>query len=293
MLLPTTQEDNMKRLQSVGLGLVIVAAVVLLVAVPPAAAAAPPFVFEDRNNNGVFDGSDVDITQRLLEDTWFTTTESVVVTGGPLRAIDPHWAQTDDSGGVFIHAGKNITVLSSILAPYHTSAVALFALDTIRIGSNVTLDAKDYVMVGAHKNVVIGDKVRIQSKAGSDNMTLISVVSEVGDIHIGSGFMMTTRFASRIMATNGTVVLGPGSQITSTKDSTTLIAGTNLTVDAAKIKASTGADFVAGTGSLSMRSGSVSVADGPIYIHAYHGSADLRGTKFHPTPDTTALSVIW
>jgi len=228
----------------------------------------------------------------LLYQGIFHTDESVVITGGPLKVPDPKFRQAAAGGGIYIRAGKNITVMSSILAPYHTSAVALFA-DTIRIGSNVTLDAKDYVMVEATHGLVIGDKVRIQSKAGSDNMTLISVVSELGDIHIGSGFMMTTRFASRIMATNGTVDLGPGSQITSTKDTITLIAGTDLTVDAAKIKAATGADFVAGTGSLSLRSGSVSAANGPIYIHAYHGSADLRGTKFKPTPDTTALSVIW
>lgn len=280
----------MKRVP-IGLGLAI-AGVLLLAAVHPAAAAPPAFVFEDRNNNGVFDGSDVDITDRLLEETWFETSESVVVTGGPFRARDPHWAQTRDSGGIYIRAGRKITVMSSLLAPYHTSSVALWA-DTITIGSKVTLDADDYVIVEATNGIVIGDKVKIQSKAGSDNMTLISVVSEEGDIHIGSGFVMTTRFANRIVATNGEVELGPGSQITSTKDSITLIAGTDLTLDAAKVRAAIGADFVAGTGSLSMRSGSVSVKGGAVYIHAYVGSADLRGTKFNPTPDITALSVIW
>lgn len=51
-----------------------------------AVASGAGMAFEDRNNNGVFDAGDRDITAEIIESSVFVTTESVVFVGKTLQS---------------------------------------------------------------------------------------------------------------------------------------------------------------------------------------------------------------
>src|SRR5262245_57661758 len=71
------------------MALVAIAFVVRPADIAVAGLAAPPLAFEDRNNSGVFDGPDVDITRVLISEGAFHTDQGVVIRGGPLKLTDP------------------------------------------------------------------------------------------------------------------------------------------------------------------------------------------------------------
>ena len=98
----------------------------------------------------------------------FQTSQSVVIMGGPLKILDPHFKQTGQAGGAYIRAGKSITVLSSILCPFYSGTVMLSADGSIHVGDLVTLQGRDYVDVSAGNEIVIGDGVKMLSSAGAN-----------------------------------------------------------------------------------------------------------------------------
>ena len=256
-----------------------------------AAAVAPPFAFEDRNDNGVFDGSDVDITQLLLTERMFHTAHSVVVTGGPMKIPDPQFKRTGSAGGAYIRAGKNITVLTSILAPFYAGTIVLWADDSVRVGNAVTLQGRDYVDVYAGNDVTIGSNVKLLSSGGSANHGAAMVYSG-GSVSAGANLQMTTLTEATIYSVGGDVALGTGSRFTSTRSSVSLAAATGLVADGMRLRGAR-ASLTTMDGPISARSGNISVPrSGVIQITAYRGTVDLRGTTFSVTPQVTGTAIL-
>lgn|SRR5262245_7398939 len=269
----------------------------MMVPVAPGAA-EPPFVFEDRNNNGIFDGSDVEITQLLYDQLAFETKESVVFTGGPFKARDTHSKTTFQSGGVWITAGKNITITSNLLASFYDGIVQLDAGDSVVVGSGVLISAKNRIHVEAAKRIELGDRVTIISTAGSLNEGAVHLRSS-GSFHAGSKLTVRTRTVGEISAAGGDLSLGPGSRVTSPQGEVSVIARTDLTAPSARLTARDGVDVfsLGGKGPIDLRNGKLSCSlspanGGSIIVYAPKGTVDVTGAVFNFAPQIEAQDLI-
>jgi hypothetical protein len=255
------------------------------------AALAPPFAFEDRNDNEVFDGSDVDITQLLLEEYMFFTPHSVVIRGGSMKIASTNFKETGLSPGAFIYSGKNITVLSSILAPVYAGTVVLWADGSVRVGDTVTLQGRNMVAIYAGNELVIGNNVKILSSGGSANHGTATIDAD-GNVVVGSNFQMTTLTEATINSEDGGIDLGPGSKLTSSRGGVSVSAVTAIGADTAQLKGLWVSIF-SPRGPISARSSRTVVAKGGfIEITTYTGTVDVREATFSVTPQIAGVTIL-
>jgi hypothetical protein len=261
---------------------------------------APALAFEDANDNGVFDGSDRDITERLRAEWVFATEHSVVITEGVLAIPDPKFKQTGAVGGVHITAGRDITVDGSILAPFYAGDVYLSADRDVSIGDAVTLNGRNSVNVYADRDIAIGDNVKLISRGGSANFGSATVYA-LGDVQAGATLQVSTLSDAFVLATSGSIAIGPDSRFISPRGIVSLNAGTDIAADGVDIKANSLVSIDAGAGSddvITLRGSSLSVATvasrgGSMSVSAYNGTVDVTGAKFvRVEPQITAASVL-
>jgi hypothetical protein len=278
----------------IGRVLIVLLAAAAWPGVAVAGLALQGLAFEDRNDHGLFDGSDVDITGILYDTRSFSTSHSVVVSGGPLRAPDRKCKMTGDCGGFHITAGKSITVASSLLAGIYGGQVTLIA-DRIQVGSNLTLDGRDGVALQATHDISIGNNVLVQSRGGSANLGRIVINSTLGDVQTGTKFRMTSLYNGSIIAQSGSITLGGNSQLTSSRSDVDLTAMTSLTADTVRARAYAILSFVIfdGPGPISVRESSLGAPKSGVILIRNEGTIDLTGTRFSIPPAVYGQQIIW
>jgi hypothetical protein len=103
---------------------------------------------------------------------------------------------------------------------------------------------------------------------------------------------MTTLTESMIHAGGGSLELGLGSRLSSTRSSVSLSAETGVRADGMRLRAAR-TSISTMDGPISARSSSFSVPrSGAIQITAYNGTVDLRGTTFSVTPQVTGITIL-
>ena len=257
------------------------------------AAVTTPVAFEDRNNNGVFDAGDVDISEFLRLKWIFKTAQSVVITG-PIKITEPNRdPDTSLCRGLFITAGKNITVNGSITNPGYAGSLLLSAGGRLTIGSKVTLNARTHVELISSDSIVIGDSVKMYAKGEGAFFYGAVTATSARDITVGQKFVAQTVDNVTLHSLAGNLAVGPGAQITTER--VHLDALGSITADGARLKGKTLVSVfsMSGSGPISLRSSASTVGlDGSIQISAATGTVDLTAATFNVTPDVTARTII-
>ncbi len=121
-------------------------------------------VFEDRNANGVFDGSDLDVTSLTLP--WagtYKTTHAVVIA----KAMN----QTCEGCTISIESAKRITVNANVSSKGKGGQIDLQANEIV-LGTKATSPASSYVYLNAKTRLSIGDTVRVLSTGRRSDVRL-------------------------------------------------------------------------------------------------------------------------
>ena len=238
-----------------------------------------PIAFEDVNNNGTWeDGTDKDITQVIMTQREFATPNGVVITA-VLKPPDPQLKQTGVGGCAYIRAGKNITIRGAVLCPYYDGTVILWSDGAINFGDGVILTGRNRVTLAALGDITLGNKVTMTSSGGSANQGALAI-SGHGKVTIGSTFTATALKDFSIDGRGGTLTMGAGAKITSTKASVRLTATGDISIDGAILKG-VDIDITSFTGAVSYRNGTATVPKtGTIGVFSYLKTVDVSGTRF-------------
>jgi hypothetical protein len=183
-------------------------------------------VFEDRNANGVFDGSDVDLTSLILasESGAYETVHEVV--------IDKSMSQRCEDCSISIESAKRITVNASVSSRGKGGLIQLHA-DEVVIGSKVTLNGIGGIDVHATRKLSIGSNVRLQALGASPTYGYGTVTLAGGTIDIGPELKVDSNDTVYIQATATDLSIGPKSTIVSRHGDTAFFAQGDVSIDSA------------------------------------------------------------
>src|SRR5262245_48279596 len=145
------------------------------------AAPAEPAVYEDRNNNGVFDLGDHDLSGLPAGEN-ISTTESVVINRLSIR-VEPYVLKR-------ITAGKTVTIKGNIAITTKQGQLRISARE-LRIANNVSITVVSYLDAEISGLVIIGDNVKMQSLGRSASMGYGTISMRGHDIQAGTNFRAT------------------------------------------------------------------------------------------------------
>jgi hypothetical protein len=202
-------------------------------------------VFEDRNANGVFDGSDVDVTSMILSGGGTYKTAHAVVVAKPLN-------QSCESCMISIESAKRITVNANLSSRGKGGQIDLYA-DRIVIASKVMLAGVSEVYLSATSHLSIGDTVRVLSMGGGPTVGYGNVTLVGGAIDIGSAFKVDSTDSIDLHATGTGLFIGPKATFTSRRGDVSLYAEADITVQSATgIRGAIGVLFYSESGSVAL-----------------------------------------
>jgi hypothetical protein len=249
-----------------------------------ATAEAAPAIFDDRNNNGVFDAGDVDITAIVTVDMTYATTESIVLGryAGPKR-----WGIV-----MLLKAGKDIRVTGSF-DPGYAGSIALIAKGTVRVSDGVTILSHSGIEIDA-QDIVVGNNVLLTSThghAGGNHYSQIRLDAS-RNVQVGTRLRAIALYSVVLHADAGALAVGAGAVLQA--PTVVLEAGVRIVADKVVMKAKEqiGVFGLRPGASVSLKGATGVVGrDGAIYIHAPGGSVDITGARFNVAPDIQAGSV--
>src|SRR5262245_49960210 len=177
------------------------------------AADAAAMVFEDVNNNGVFDpGVDRDRTRELDQEYVISSKEVIVISGGTFKTRKSTCRTTGDCPTINIDTTKDVHINSNLDAGIWGSFITITSGGSITVASNVTINGMTWVELTAAKGMVIGDNVNLKSSGLCDHLFAM-VNLTASSLKIGSNVTMYGRRTINLHATSGgpigEVAVGP------------------------------------------------------------------------------------
>ena len=181
----------------------ITLAISLVATAPPVVAQSgsllEPAVYEDRNNNDVFDLGDRDLSDLpAIED--IETTESVVVNRLSL-SVEPFTVKQ-------IKAGKKVTIRGNVTMTKKQGELRISARE-LRIADNVSITVVSYVEVNISGPLIIGDNVKMRSLGKGPSMGYGTIFLRGKNIHTGANFYVAAYDVFSAEATEGELSFGP------------------------------------------------------------------------------------
>jgi hypothetical protein len=181
------------------------------------------FPFEDMNNNGVYDAGDRDVTAEIMDDGFFSTSESLVIPAevGQLKS---------SKGGFVLLAGKNLTVNAGLTTKKIDSIFLQAGGGAVTVGDGAILQAGDMVNIHAGGDVIVGAHAAVKAKKG---IGLVVLTSQEGSVRLMEGAELSATSSVRIVQSGaaGTVTMLPGSSLNSPDGGTVVSAVGDIAVN--------------------------------------------------------------
>jgi hypothetical protein len=181
-------------------------------------------IFEDRNANGVFDGTDVDVTASVVAGGGHTTTHPVVVA----KAV----SQGCEGCTISIESSKRITVKANLSSTGKGGAIELQGSEIV-VGTKVVLNGVSEVFLRATSLVSIGDTVRLASLGGGPTYGYGNVVVAAAAVDIGTTFKIDSTESVHVQALATNLFIGPKAVITSRRADVGLLAKNDINIQSA------------------------------------------------------------
>jgi hypothetical protein len=247
----------------------------------PSAAAGQTFPFADNNNNGVFDaGVDVDVSADVQSGFVFVS-ESLVLPAGMKVA------RTKDGIGLFLSAGKDLTIAADVVAAGEGAGIALSADGgTLKVHEGVRLQAADWISLNAAGDLVIGDGAVVQ---GSSRESAIFAYAG-GGMSIGARVKLQVRGNVDLMASGGDVDFGPGARVLAGSGDVNVSASGNVCMIGAQVSARSTSLF-SDHELIELKDSKVSAPRGGGSVTAYvtGSTIDVSGTQFKNIEDSAIV----
>jgi len=234
------------------------------------------FPCEDVNNDGVCDPGEKDITAELLDDSYYSTSESIVIPADMKKNLS-----TKNLDGFVLMAGKNITVNASLTASAKGAPIIFQAQDgTINIGNKSTLRAGEggFVDIGAQHDVIIGPGVSVYAKQGT-----LYVLSWEGDVLLMKGSRLYGEYGVDVTTVGqGEVTVYAGSELNSQRGHLGINSGGNTSINGSRLYAED-TSIRTGANLIDFRNNYIA---GPPYtdvwvlLSAAGSTVDIRGSRF-------------
>jgi hypothetical protein len=227
-------------------------------------------VFEDRNANGVFDGSDLDVTSMILPGAGtYKTAHPVVIA----KAMN----QTCESCSISIESAKRITVNANVSSKGKGGQIDLQA-DQIVIKSKVILTGISQVYLNAASHLSIGDTVRVLSTGGGPTYGYGNVTIVAGKIDVGSAFKIDSTDSVDVRATAAGLFVGPKASIISRRSDVGVFAETGISIQSASaIRGASGVYLYSESGSVALGNSKVT---SPILVMVMGETVDANFQLF-------------
>jgi len=194
-----------------------------------------PAVYEDRNNNGVFDLGDRDLSGLPVGEN-ISTTESVVINRLSIR-VEPYVLKR-------ITAGKGVTIRGNIAITTKQGQLRITA-PQLRIANNVSITVVSYFDAEISGPVIIGDNVKMQSLGKSASVGYGTISMRGHDIQAGTNFHATVYDGFSAEAIGGELFFGPQATLRTLSGPLYLQATMLISVENARsISGEGGVDFV-------------------------------------------------
>src|SRR5262245_53152195 len=194
-----------------------------------------PLVYEDRNDNGVYDAGDVDHTPDIEEQQasgyldFFLKTSGTVVVG---RNVTTSF----QFSRIEIEARK-IVVQANITMTTSHNTVSLTAKE-LHIADGVSINVRAWFDARIDGPVLIGNNVKIVTIGDSASGGFGSLSLEGGSIQAGSNFIASGRWRLTLKALDGALTTGPRANISSPRELAELYGKTGVNIEGGIIRSS-------------------------------------------------------
>jgi hypothetical protein len=225
---------------------------------------------EDVNNNGVCDLGEKDITAELMNEGFYSTSESIVIPADAKELL------TKDESGFTLMAGKNIKVSADLTA--RAGGILLVADGTISVGSEATLKAgQGDVDLNAGQDIVIGSHATLNAREG-----MVYLFSWDGNIDLMARSRLYAWGGFDIVTVSeGIVTVLSGSEISSPKGELYVNAAGNVSINGSNLQAwHTNISTEASLLTFKDNVVKVSYEEGRVSLSAAGSTIDITGTQF-------------
>jgi len=234
----TSAEEDPMKMHSLKMHGLAVAIVLVSISASVSAATIPsgPLVYEDRNDNGVYDAGDVDHTSAIEEQRASGYFDFFLKASGTV-VVNRNVTTQFQFSRIEIEARK-IVVLASITMTTSHNTVSLTAKE-LHIADGVTINVRAWFDARIDGPVLIGNNVKIVTIGDSASGGFGSLSLEGDSIQAGSNFIASGRWRLTLKALDGALATGPRANISSPRELAELYGKTGVNIEGGTIRALT------------------------------------------------------